>query len=435
MNARTSPHTREASALQPYQLQATIDVVAGLLRPPPESPVAATAADKQIEAYFRAHAKLGGRDRALIAETAYGCLRRRRSLSFLADSESAANIVAAYLLRHAGLSARALRAAGATGDLDALAARVRNAPPMPFAVANDLPDWLAERLLAELGEAETTALAQALLQPAPVDLRVNTLKATREEVLTQLATEGYAATPTPYSPVGLRLDRRAPLFKTASFQAGLYEIQDEGSQLLAAMLEPKRRERIVDFCAGAGGKTLHIGALLANTGSVYAFDVNQKRLEKLKPRLIRASLDNVRTERIEHERDRRVKRLHGKIDRVLVDAPCSGTGTLRRNPDIKWRPLDLAALCATQAQILAAAAALVRPGGRLVYATCSLLRAENEDIVNTFLAAHPQFVAVPAREILARRHIALGCDRELRLLPHRHHTDGFFAAAFDRSAH
>jgi 16S rRNA (cytosine967-C5)-methyltransferase len=190
---------------------------------------------------------------------------------------------------------------------------------------------------------------------------------------------------------------------------------------------------VVDFCAGAGGKTLELGALMANSGTLYAFDIVAKRLEKLKPRLARAGLDNVRSVVIGHERDERVRRLAGKADRVLVDAPCSGSGTVRRNPDIKWRPLNLDEITATQQRILEAAATLVKPGGRLVYATCSLLREENEDIVNAFLAAHDTFHLVPVGEVLARRNIPLPDMGEmLRLYPHRHNTDGFFAAVLER---
>jgi len=190
---------------------------------------------------------------------------------------------------------------------------------------------------------------------------------------------------------------------------------------------------VVDFCAGAGGKTLHIGALMANTGTVYAFDVLAKRLDRLKPRLRRAGLNNVRMVAISHERDARVQRLEGKIDRVLVDAPCSGTGTLRRNPDIKWREIDLPELADTQQRILASAAGLLKPGGRLVYATCSLLKEENEDIVEQFLARNPGFGLIPANEILERRHITLCMAGDaLRLYPHAHQTDAFYAMAMER---
>lgn len=392
------------------------------------------AADKTIEAYFRAHPKLGARDRGTVAELAYNCLRRRRSLEYVGGSDSARDLVATYLLTDGGLSARTLGEIAAR-DLTSLTTHVRTTPlaTAPWAVRADLPDWLAATLTTQWDEERALTLAQALNRPAPADLRVNPLKADRDTVRARLADEGFPSEPTPYSPLGLRRHDRAPLFRTQAFHDGLFEIQDEGSQLLAYLLEPKRQERIVDFCAGAGGKTLHIGALLANTGTVYAFDIAQKRLDKLKPRVVRAGLDNVRIEHIESENDARVQRLRGKIDRVLVDAPCSGTGTVRRNPDIKWRSIDLAEITATQARILHAAAALAKPGGRVVYATCSLIEAENDAVIAQFLATHPDFELVPAADILARRHIALAdAGTMLRLDPVRHGTDAFFAAALQR---
>jgi 16S rRNA (cytosine967-C5)-methyltransferase len=388
-----------------------------------------------MEGYFRTHRDMGVRDRGFVAETVYGCLRERRWLEHIAGSALLLDVVAAYLLTH-GYSARALEETGFRGDARGMVERARtlDKTTLPFAIQSNMPDWLAERLRAQFGDAESLALALALNQPAPVDIRVNTIKARRDEVRTRLTQEGFPCEITPCSPSGLRRHDRAPIFKTLCFKEGLFEVQDEGSQLLALMLEPRRQEMIVDFCAGAGGKTLHIGALMANTGTVYAFDVLAKRLEKLKPRLRRAGLNNVRMVTISHERDARVQRLKGKIDRVLVDAPCSGTGTLRRNPDIKWRDINLAELTDAQQRILAAAADLLKPGGRLVYATCSLLKEENEDIVEKFLAARPEFHVVPVNEILERRHLPLSMAGDaLRLLPHLHQTDGFYAVALERS--
>lgn len=398
-----------------------------------------SAADKAMERYFREHRELGVRDRGAVAETVYACLRRLALLRHAAGSEAPASaLVATYLLTQ-GWSARALEQAKYPErpgfEARALTERVRAlaSADLPLEVRANLPLWLTERLVAQLGEDEMLRLAEALNQPAPLDLRVNTLKADRAEVQAKLAAEGHALEPTPYSPLGLRRADRAPLFKSPTFQDGLFEVQDEGSQLLGLVLEPKRREMVVDYCAGAGGKTLELGALMANTGTLYAFDIMAKRLEKLKPRLARAGLDNVRTVVISAERDDRVRRLAGKADRVLVDAPCSGSGTVRRNPDIKWRPLDLDAITATQRRILDTAATLVKPAGRLVYATCSLLREENEDVVAAFLAAHSDFALVPVAEILARRNIPLhDMGDMLRLWPHRHNTDGFFAAVLER---
>jgi 16S rRNA (cytosine967-C5)-methyltransferase len=415
-------------------------------------------ADAQMERHFRAHPKLGARDRGYIAETVYACLRRRRFLEYLAtgnDIGGAApeEIVAACLVALQGVSGRALADAGFRGDGTSIVERARtlNMEQLPLGVQLDLPDWLLEHLLAQYGESEARALAAALNQPATLDLRVNTLKATREEAAACLAEAGLPVELAPYSPVGLRRRERAPIFRTRCFEEGMIEVQDEGSQLLSLLVEPKRREMVVDFCAGAGGKTLHLAALMANTGSVYAFDVSAKRLERLKPRLARAGLDNVRSVAIQNERDVRVQRLAGKIDRVLVDAPCSGTGTLRRNPDIKWRAIDVEKLVATQRAILASASTLLKPGGRLVYATCSLLREENDVVVENFLATHPDFTPLPAAEILARRHVTLPVGASLshpattsgvvgenllkgslRLLPHRHGTDAFYAMAMER---
>ena len=405
-------------------------------------------ADAQMDRYFRAHPKLGARDRGFIAETVYACLRRRRYLDYLASgnenlSAAAEAIVTAALVALQGISGRAVTENGFQGDVAPLVARARTLDMnlLPLGVRLDLPDWLLERLLVQYGEAETGALADALSQPAPLDLRVNSVKATREQAMTCLAEAGLPTEPTPWSPSGLRRKERAPIFRTRCFEQGLIEVQDEGSQLLSLLVEPKRQEMVVDFCAGAGGKTLHLAALMANSGSVYAFDISAKRLERLKPRLARAGLNNVRRVAIQNERDPRVQRLAGKIDRVLVDAPCSGTGTLRRNPDIKWRRIDLENLAQTQRTVLTAASGLVKPGGRLVYATCSLLREENEDVVIDFLAGHPEFEVLPAREILARRQINLpdSCETHshldemaLRLLPHRQGTDGFFAVALVR---
>jgi 16S rRNA (cytosine967-C5)-methyltransferase len=212
------------------------------------------------------------------------------------------------------------------------------------------------------------------------------------------------------------------------------EVQDEGSQLIGLLVAPRRRELVVDFCAGAGGKSLLLGALMNSQGRLYAFDVSPARLARLKQRLKRSGLSNIHPHLLANEHDIKVKRLAGKIDRVLVDAPCSGFGTLRRNPDLKWRqsPQSVAEMHLKQGSILQAAAALVKPGGRLVYATCSLLREENEDIVDAFMAAHPEFTGAHCGEILRQQGVRLDVDERLRLWPHRHGTDGFFGAVLER---
>jgi len=284
-----------------------------------------------------------------------------------------------------------------------------------------------------LGDEGFWALAASLDQPAQLDLRVNVLKARREAVQAELASAGAEAVPTPHSPWGLRVAGKPALNKLDVFMRGDVEVQDEGSQLLALITDAKRGEMVVDFCAGAGGKTLALGAAMKNTGRLYAFDVSGHRLDALKPRLARSGLSNVYPVQIAHERDERIKRLAGKLDRVLVDAPCSGLGTLRRNPDLKWRqsPQAVEELNAKQTAILASASRLLKPGGRLVYATCSLLTAENEAIGEAFTVLHPGFEKLDAAAILDGLGVTdaagLTMAGNLRLWPHLHATDGFFA--------
>ncbi len=374
-------------------------------------------------------------------------LRRKRLLERLATIAQAARpaakqrispreLVLLALSRLRGMSQRQLEPTLLPGEAEWLAEiRRQPEPELTFGEQLDFPDWLAERLAAHLPAGELLALARALNTPAPLDLRVNSLKAGRDAVLAQLTAEGLAALPCHYAPLGIRLKGRPFLQKHPLYLDGSIEVQDEGSQLLGYLLAPRRSEMVVDFCAGAGGKTLLLGAMMRSTGRLYAFDVAEKRLAKLKPRVARAGLSNVHPILIANENDIRVKRLAGKVDRVLVDAPCSGLGTLRRNPDLKWRqsPQSVAELIRKQADILTAAARLLKPGGRLVYATCSILGEENEAIVNAFLAAHAEFHRLSAQEILAAQGIVIDCGEDMRLSPQKHGTDGFYAAVLERT--
>jgi len=397
-------------------------------------------ADATVSAFFRQHKNLGQRERASLAETVYALLRERLKFQNLAQSGSGPMPRRLAMLAWRG-NPSFLRGALSPAEQHWLE-QVQAIAPQSLAakLRHNLPDWLAEPLQARLGEEEFWQIAKAMNEPAPLDLRVNTLKLKREEAQAQLAAAGIEATPTPYSPTGLRIDGKPALNKLEIFTNGSVEVQDEGSQLLALLLAPKRGEMVVDFCAGAGGKTLALGAAMRNTGRLYAFDVSGHRLDALKPRLARSGLSNVYPAQIAHERDDRIKRLAGKIDRVLVDAPCSGLGTLRRNPDLKWRqsPQSVTELQAKQRAILASAARLVKPGGRLVYATCSLLDAENEVIAAEFAAAHPDFQPLAADEALVKAQVdragELVENGALRLWPHRHATDGFFAVAWERKA-
>jgi 16S rRNA (cytosine967-C5)-methyltransferase len=393
----------------------------------------AEPADKRLSAFFREHRKLGARDRAFVAEAVFGVLRRYRYLSRIVPAANPRTLLVAWLIKVRGLQSARLESLVRPD----LVAAIRTAHPehLPLGIAAELPDWVVEKLRARLTDAEILALGRALQGPAPLDLRVNTLKMSRDAVIEALTGEGHAAAPTPYSPWGVRLAGHPAINRHPLFLSGAIEVQDEGSQLLAVLLGARRGEMVCDFCAGAGGKTLAIGAMMGNSGRVYAFDVAEKRLANLKPRLARSGLSNVMPARIASENDARVKRLAGKLDRVLVDAPCSGLGTLRRNPDLKFRqtPERVAALTRQQAAILASAARLVKPGGRLVYATCSLLDEENEAIVEAFLT-HGGFTRVPADTVLAQARVALDTGPYLQLSPAVHGTDGFFAAVLEKAA-
>ncbi len=396
-------------------------------------------ADSVVSDFFRRQRQLGARERHTLAETTYVVLRGKPLWQHLAQSGKGEMERRLVLLAWQG-NAAFLRAALAPAEVQWLEqVQAVDRAALPERLRHNLPDWLAERLQAELGVDEFWRLVDALNQPAGLDLRANTFKTRREDAQAALAEAGIAAEPTPYSPVGLRVPGKPPLHKLDVFLRGDIEVQDEGSQLLALLTGAKRGEMVADFCAGAGGKTLALGAMMRNTGRLYAFDVSGHRLAALKPRLARSGLSNVYPVQIAHERDERIKRLAGKIDRVLVDAPCSGLGTLRRNPDLKWRqsPAAVAEMSVKQAAILASAARLVKPGGRLVYATCSLLQQENEAVAQDFTSSHAgAFRVLPAAEALRRAQVAdaeaLTQGDHLRLWPHRHATDGFFAAVWER---
>ena len=391
-------------------------------------------ADEVLSSYFRRERQLGRQERGFIAETVFAVLRRRRSLEAAAGSAAPQALVVAAAIRVLGFSVRALEGAA---DPE-LAERIRSfrSGEAPAAVRADLPDWLWSRLRDDYGEDEAWRIAEALLNPAPLDLRVNLARVAREEAQARLGEDGIESEPTPYSPAGLRVKGKPPINRHPLFRDGLVEVQDEGSQLLAWLVAPRRGEMIADYCAGAGGKTLALAMLMRGTGRIYAMDVSQRRLAALGPRAARAGITNVHAVTLCGEYDARAKRLARKLDRVLVDAPCSGFGTLRRNPDLKWRhpPEAIGELAAKQRAILRAASELVKPGGRLVYATCSILREENEAIADDFARVEPQFRPLSCGELLAGQRIVLQSGERLRLWPHAHATDGFFAAAFQREA-
>jgi len=392
-------------------------------------------ADSTLSRYFREHTRLGSRERGVIAESIYGLLRNKAVYTSFSESGSGALIRRMALLALAdGVGVDSL--GGLTEQETEWLTRVMEIDRsfLPVQLRTNLPEWLFDKLKAQMGEEELITFAESMSAPAPLDLRVNTIKAERNAVRDELALAPILAEPTPYAPTGLRILKKPSLQNLPLFKSGAIEVQDEGSQILAQIVGAKRGEMVADFCAGAGGKTLALGASMRNTGRLYAFDISEKRLAKLKPRLARSGLSNVHPVLIAHERDAKIKRLAGKLDRVLVDAPCSGLGTLRRNPDVKWRqqPGSIAELNVKQSAILDSAARLLKPGGRLVYATCSVLDEENEAIATQFLSTHEDYVLVPMKDVLIEQKIELEMTDYLKLSPHRHQTDGFFAAVFER---
>jgi 16S rRNA (cytosine967-C5)-methyltransferase len=399
-------------------------------------------ADAIVSRFFREHRGLGPRERATLAETVYTVLRKKLLFDHFAPSGSGPKERRLAILGFYG-PGDFLRSALTEQEINWLDQCEKIKPEdLMERHRHNLPEWRVPPLKEQLGDG-FWPLVESFNKGAGLDLRVNAFKAKRADVQKELAALGIKAVPTPYSPWGLRIAGKPSLNKAEAFKRGDFEVQDEGSQLLAMLLDAKRGEMVVDFCAGAGGKTLAIGAAMRSTGRLYAFDTSAGRLDAFKSRLARSGLSNVHPAAIAHERDDRVKRLSGKIDRVLVDAPCTGMGTLRRNPDLKWRQNQTAVdeMTVKQTAILQSAARLLKPGGRLVYATCSVLPQENEAIALAFTEANPDFVPLDVGEVLVglkveqAASLCSGGDNQqrfLRLWPHRHQTDGFFAAVWQR---
>ncbi|MBX9865546.1 MAG: RsmB/NOP family class I SAM-dependent RNA methyltransferase [Burkholderiales bacterium] len=386
-------------------------------------------ADALLSKFFRENRKLGLKDRNVIAETTYTILRHYLKLTKVVAAKNSFTLIGYTWVKLLGVGRHEIRELRTInlGELDKL-------PELDMNVV-ELPEWVIKRLSANLTMDEITELAKAMTKQAPLTLRVNTIKTSRNDVLAAFAEQGIKIKPTVFSPYGVKLNDRAALIKNELFLQGLIEVQDEASQLAGLLLEPKRGDMVVDFCAGSGGKTLLFGMLMKNSGRIYAFDVNERRLGNLTPRLARSGLSNVYPQLIASENDSKLKRLAEKMDRVFVDAPCLGLGTLRRNPDLKFRQNEqgLAEINVKQLDILTAASRLVKPGGVLVYATCSILRAENQDVVENFLSEHAEFEIIEVKQVLKNLDLVLKDQRYLELNPVTHDTDGFFACIMQKS--
>ena len=400
-------------------------------------------ADAVANDFFRERRFIGSGDRRSVSERVWRVLRTQRRLAWWVPKATPRLLIAASLLTEGWTLAGV--AESFSGDRFAPSGLERNEYnalrrvegqtidhfEMPDAVRLELPDWLYPHLFTQYGENLATEML-ALCEPAPLDLRVNLLRGTREQAQAALAEEGWQARPTPFSPWGLRIDGRRPITTGPAFQSGLVEIQDEGSQLVAALTDARPGMRVVDWCAGACGKTLALAAMMRNRGQIVACDVSASRLDGAVRRLRRAGVTNVERHLVEPG-DKWARRRTRTFDRVLVDAPCTGTGTWRRNPDARHRltERDLLELVRKQSSILDAAGRLVRMGGRLIYATCSLLEQENEGQVSAFLIRHPEFALVPLGQAWTLP-VAPPPGDMLSLTPARHGTDGFFAAVLER---
>ena len=405
-------------------------------------------ADAVANAFFRERRFIGSGDRRAVSERAWTVLRARRRLGWwlsrAGGSQTPRLLVAASLLLEGwtldgvvqsysgGQYAPSVLTGAEKAGLRGLEHHGIDHPDMPMAIRLEVPDWVLPHLEARFGDALVPEMA-AMATEAPLDLRVNLLAGSRDDAMAALAAEQIEAKPTELSPWGLRIQGRRPVSTGKAFQSGLVEIQDEGSQLVALLVGAEPGMRVADWCAGAGGKTLALAMTMHNKGHIVACDVSAPRLEGAVKRLRRAGVHNVEQYLIEPT-GKWMKRRAGTFDRVLVDAPCTGTGTWRRNPDARMRlaPRDLSELAVKQAGILRTAAALVRKGGRLVYATCSLLLEENDAQIESFLAEHPDFHSVPVAA--AWPGAPANCaGAVLRLSPLQHGTDGFFAAALERA--
>lgn len=374
-------------------------------------------ADKVIEKLFKKNRKWGSKDRKFIAESIYEIVRHKRRLEFIADSDRSMDLIAAFFVQTRG----ELPNWEEFDHIDIQEFKKRNSAEKPHEIANSFPDWLHELGTNEFGD-QWTKLMNALNKPAEVFLRVNTLKASPETVIKELAAEQVDAEALISKdfdfPVALRLKKRKNVFITQAFRKGYFEMQDAASQQVAVLLQVEPGHRVVDTCAGAGGKSLHLAALMKNKGKIISMDIHEWKLKELKTRAARDGVDIIETKLIEGSKT--IKRLENSFDRILLDVPCSGLGVLRRNPDTKWK-LSLAEierLQALQREIISDYSKLAKPNAVMVYATCSILHRENEDQVKWFLNTEEGK--------------KWSLEKEIRIWPHTHGFDGFFGARLRR---
>ena len=394
------------------------------------------AADIKLSLYFREHREIGQRDRGEIAECVYGIIRRLRFLKKInGEDDNLKKLVLAWLIKTEGRSIRDIESVMSKEEIEwARLLKSIDTESYTWPEKLSLPDWLWDLLVDQYGINEAIALGRSFLEPAQLDIRVNTIKINRDEAMQMLLKDINDIKPMIYSSTGLRIPRGSSLSRNPLFMDGKIEVQDESSQILSFVVDAKRGMMVADFCAGAGGKSLAIGAIMKNTGRIYAYDISEKRIINLGKRLKKSGLSNLFAQKIKNEKDAKLKKLHAKFDRVLVDVPCSGTGTFRRNPDLKWKNSlqGIDELNIKQLSILEEAKKLVKKEGRLIYSTCSLLIQENETIVEKFLDTNKNFRMISADDILIKNKILLSTGKYLKLTPHQQHTDGFFATVLEK---
>lgn len=403
--------------------------------------------DNTIRDFMAARRFIGSKDRTAIVERVYRIMRSHARLGWWIEQGGMKDMarlrVLADLMFHERTGEEELQAifSGEKHDADPLDeaelafaeflhGKDLNDPAMPVDVRAECPDWAAGKLHALFGETFESHLS-AMIDPAPLDLRVNTVKGTVEEALESLKKDKVRVSKTTYSPVGLRAEGKPFMSDTKAFRSGLVEIQDEGSQMIGLVSGVKPGMRVLDFCAGGGGKTLILAAMMNNKGNIVAMDNDARRLEKGRPRYKKAGVHNVELRCLTEEQNRKwLRRQKGTMDVVLVDAPCSSSGTWRRNPDLRWKWYgpSLEEITVMQAEILDKVADKVKTGGRLVYATCSLFPEENELQVEAFLSRHSGYKVLPMAEALESGAGVPNDGPYLRLFPRDHATDGFFAA-------
>lgn len=380
-------------------------------------------ADVLLSKHFANNRKLKPFERNIIAETAYTILRNFYKLSSLGLITNSQDLVIYTWIKLLGVSSHEL------DKLNGVKFAHLNKLPAIDSTILELPQWIVEKISRYMSQDEIKQLDTAMSEQAPLTLRVNTHKINRSDLLTKFAESKIEAYPTKYSPYGITLINKALLMKNPLFLNGYFEVQDEASQLAGMLLDVKRGEMVVDFCAGSGGKTLMLGMLMRNSGRLYAFDVNERRLSNMKPRLARSGLSNIYPQVIVNENDSKIKRLAGKVDKVFIDAPCLGLGTIRRNPDLKMRQQETSVeeMNKLQLSILQSASRLLKPKGLLVYATCSILYEENRDVIQSFLAENSDFEIANITSQINVSELSLANDDYLELFPHKQGTDGFFA--------